>query len=53
MLSATKHLGLASEMLSAAKHGTSGGSLLRLMHVEADNTDDHNCRHIMKTTEGR
>ena len=39
MLSATKHLGLANEILRFAQDDTSGGSLLRLMHVEADNTD--------------
>ena len=40
-------------MLCYAQDDTSGDSLLRLMHVEADNTDEQNCRDIMKTTEGR
>ncbi len=53
MLSATKHLGLANEILRFAQDDTSGGSLLRLMHLEADNSDEQNCRDIMKNTEGR
>jgi hypothetical protein len=50
MLNATEHLGLEDEILSVAKDDTSGG---RLMHVEADNTDEQNCWDIMKTTDGR
>ena len=53
MLSATKHLSLANEILRFAHDDTSGGGLLRLMHVEADNTDVQNWRDITKTTEGR
>ena len=39
ILSATKDLGLANKILCFAQDDTSGGSFLRLMHVEADNTD--------------
>ncbi len=53
MLSATKDLGLANEIFRFAHDDTSGGSLRRLMHVEADNTDEQNWRDITKTTEGR
>jgi hypothetical protein len=53
MLSEAKNLGLANEILRFAQHDTSGGSLLRLMHIEADNTDEQNCKDIMKTTDGR